>query len=406
MLDKLLAWVPTPKDITANAAGNAVYGAIGGGIALILSAIAASIAWPHSDAQWVGWFLYALLILSATWALSGVAVMGWRWRSAITATPQAPPISEAALVRSAAPVPSVQLVSFVIEGNWLNTPFQRGDGGLAGLGLFSEDVYLTLTANDFLEVVRVEIVATDSANRKFEYWHAGKFQGSVTRGMKDTIRVFRRTFDFEPIAIRNEGGGHTHSRRRRMRDVLLFDGTGAEAKIGGSGIIAMEVRIHRKGTADEAPEGVSFVLDADNSLAPTSRLVVTGGPLQIKIPNNYVRQFNATMINEDITDDTQGGESAVEPLLAFVERGFAVRERFMKDNDPLRIGMDHQIWLGDIQKHLEGVGRPYVLRFRAARSDGRVPANRSAQGGHIWAEIGAKIDALNQIISELRGRKE
>jgi hypothetical protein len=406
MRDKLRSWIPTRRDIVANTVGNVLV-TVPGVIITILSGLTAWIAVPQSDAGWVRWFLTAMLAISATWALIAWGAFGWRrFRSlpqrVITSDPPTTlstkePVAPAS--RKGAQPPIV----FAIEGDWLNTPFKRGD---AGTGVFSEDAYLTLTANDFLEFVRVEILATEQGGlrRQHAHWHKGKFQGTLTPGMIDTIRIFRRTFDFEKVSVKNDKGGHTHTQRRRMLDVILFDGTEDEVKVSAP-LISVEVKVHRKRLADEAVESVSFVLDVDRVLSPQSRLIVSGGPLQVNIPNHYARQFGAAMIYEDIAQEPQASKSDVvaAKLVEFVERGLEIRDTFMKGNDALQITVDRQTWVKAIEEYLsENLERVHIIQFKAARGDGMYPANRSAEGGGLWADIGGKIKALNKIIDEIR----
>jgi hypothetical protein len=68
---------PTPRGVVENTIANIIV-ALGGGILAVIGAwTLASIAAPQSDADWVRWFLYALLCLGVLWVLYAV---GWRIR--------------------------------------------------------------------------------------------------------------------------------------------------------------------------------------------------------------------------------------------------------------------------------------------------------------------------------------
>jgi hypothetical protein len=48
------------------------------------------------------------------------------------------------------------------------------------------------------------------------------------------------------------------------------------------------------------------------------------------------------------------------------------------------------------------LGVTFVVQFSSVQGGATVPTNHSTVGGGIWAEIQAKITALNSIIQELR----
>ena len=332
----------------------------------------------------------------------------WReWFAKVDAPRETPSTLEAEAPSS----PTKPAIDFVIEGNWLNTPFRRGElpNPTDPLRPFhTEEIELVLTARDFLEHVRVEIIATALADRerKHTHWHRGIFEGALTPGMTETISLFRRAFDFESIQIKNSKGGHTRTKRRRLLDVYLFPQSAA-LKID-SAFINVEVIVHRKRKPDEVPDRITFTLDVDSVLAPQSRLVPTSGPLEICIPNHYARQFAATMIYEDIDTEISSGNGAdaVETLLGFIEQGFRIRDTFLKDNEPIRIKTDRQAWVQTVEQFLSELDRAHFVRFKAARGDGLLPINRNAEGGGLWADIAGKIDALNKIADELRSAKK
>lgn len=264
---------------------------------------------------WGVWPILGLALTGSTIAVVGAAVALKRY---IARTPKlAASAAQHAVVSDSAHTVGQQAesgadvkppVEFLVEGNWLNTPFQKGDGP-EGLGVHYEDVYLTLEANEFLEHVRVEMIACEEYGKRPTHvrWHKGTFEGAVPAGMKEAIRVFRRRFDFERIAIRNANGGHTHTQRRSMKEVVLFDGTPSEVRTNAPAI-SFEIRVHRKRAHGDI-EKVAFVVTVDDALAPQSRLFANGGPLQIRA-DPMARPFGAAMIYEDIATDISSSKDA------------------------------------------------------------------------------------------------
>jgi len=193
-------------------------------------------------------------------------------------------------------------VEFVVEGAWLNTPFHFSTHGAneTGDAVFAEDAYLTITASDFLESVRVQMIVSSSDNRHVhEYWHKGVFEGAVTPGMTERIRFFRRTFWFEKV-------GSTSVRREG--EIILFDGTPEEVKGYPCGLSSIKVYVHHK----RGKERGRLVIDSDVVPAPRSRLVV-GDRVKLVIGNNYVRPFGAAMVYEDIAHEAQEKSKGIHP---------------------------------------------------------------------------------------------
>jgi hypothetical protein len=98
--------------------------------------------------------------------------------------------------------------------------------------------------------------------------------------------------------------------------------------------------------------------------------------------------------------------SEVAALLGFVERGFNIRDTFMRDNESIRIATDRAAWVKAVETYIaENLELAHLAKFKAGRGDGQYPVGRSAKGGAFWSDIGGKINALNNIIDELRSNQ-
>jgi hypothetical protein len=136
-------------------------------------------------------------------------------------------------------------VEFLVEGGWLNTPFRFSNVGMNDRHqtIYCEDAYVTLMANEFLDSVRVQLIVTmGNPQRTHEYWHKGIFEGTVTPGMSEAIRFFRRTFRLPRVDVENDGReGFTKRHLRHEGEVILFDGTPAEVKRVPWGLMSIKV---------------------------------------------------------------------------------------------------------------------------------------------------------------------
>jgi hypothetical protein len=185
--------------------------------------------------------------------------------------------------------PTRDAVDFVIKGHWLNTLFQCASLGPneAGEPIYSEDIYLTVIANSFLENVTLSVAVRgpNSPDDIREYRHGGKINGTVTPGMQETIRIYRRTFRLAACSIEfQDGSGDKSARLRRDVQAVFFDGTSAELKTQVNDLQTVEARLHHKGGSVVA----RFVLDTRVIAAPRSRIVLGGGPIRADIPNNFM----------------------------------------------------------------------------------------------------------------------
>lgn len=103
--------------------------------------------------------------------------------------------------------------------------------------------------------------------------------------------------------------------------------------------------------------------------------------------------------------DAEPPPGPVQVLVEFVERGLAIRNTFMQDNEPIRIRTDRAAWVKAVEEYLSrNLEKVHLVKFKAARGDGLYPVNRSAEGGGLWADLGGKIDVLNKIIDEIRSK--
>ena len=179
-------------------------------------------------------------------------------------------------------------VAFVLRGRWLNTPFRCETMGVNELGepTFGEDLYLTVIANDFLENVSFSVAVKDvrGSHDARVYRHEGQFQGTVTPGIEETVRIFRRTFRFAKGAIRlGDGSANQDARLRRDVSAVFFEGTSFELSTPVNDLRRVEARVnHKKGSVV-----ARFVLDHRTIPAPRSRVVLGGGPITADIPHHY-----------------------------------------------------------------------------------------------------------------------
>src|SRR5689334_19591481 len=72
MFDRLPDWLrPTQRGIADNIVSTALLAVVG----MVFSCLLTWLAGPHTDREWVSWFLYSLMILSLAWV---AGAYGWR----------------------------------------------------------------------------------------------------------------------------------------------------------------------------------------------------------------------------------------------------------------------------------------------------------------------------------------
>lgn len=204
---------------------------------------------------------------------------------------RSPPISPSTVAK-----PSDSFVEFAIEGDWLNTPFRfdqlPAHNALMGPSSYCEDVYVKLRSKDNLESVSVELVASPVGGKPIEYWHKiGPFNQSVTSGITHSIRLYRRTFQYN----RMNNDGETFHRRVDL-DTVMFDGTAAETRLKPGAVINVDIKVHHK----NGPSVLGITIDANLGPVPRSTLIVYSG--HAEFPFDYVRPLGAARRYGDFTE--------------------------------------------------------------------------------------------------------
>lgn len=268
-------------------------------LTFIWSYVVSSVEFIHSFG-WGIWLILALFLTCIT--ISAIAGSAWIWRYLFSShnehkTPQITSENEAS-------ESSIDDVSMFIEGKWINSPFQCGEHGLneSNEPVFSEDLYLTIVANRLLKNVTLTIEAYDPSARdkwSYIYHHKGVFEETVTPGIDETLRIFRRMFSLATIRYENANGGHTQTRIRRELGAKFFDGTDAEVDASFAPICSVEVRVDEK----EGRIIRRFNLDLQDTEMPHSRLIVTHGPIQVKVGHHYVKPMQQTTLRSLRADE-------------------------------------------------------------------------------------------------------
>jgi hypothetical protein len=158
MLHWLRNFKPTKQGLLDNWFSTAVWSGLTLVVSWLFTSVATGLVLPSSDREWVFLFLKVFLSLSAAFLVIALGRFFWLRAGGHPLVVK----EDRDTVQSDEPLPTI---SFAIEGDWLNTPFQCGklDARPNGQPAFSEDIYLVLTANTFLENVRIEIIAATSA---------------------------------------------------------------------------------------------------------------------------------------------------------------------------------------------------------------------------------------------------
>ena len=90
-------------------------------------------------------------------------------------------------------------------------------------------------------------------------------------------------------------------------------------------------------------------------------------------------------------------------LAELVQEGSQIQSDFMNTNDPAVIDQRYREWEPKVEKFLnDNLGVVFLVQFTGVHGGASMPVNHSVIGGGIWAEMQAKIIALNSIIQDLR----
>jgi hypothetical protein len=90
-------------------------------------------------------------------------------------------------------------------------------------------------------------------------------------------------------------------------------------------------------------------------------------------------------------------------LAELVQEGSQIQSDFLSTDDAGAIDQRYKEWEPKVEKLLnENLGVVFLVQFTSVHGGGLMPVSHSMIGGGIWAEMQAKIIALNSIIQDLR----
>jgi hypothetical protein len=90
-------------------------------------------------------------------------------------------------------------------------------------------------------------------------------------------------------------------------------------------------------------------------------------------------------------------------LAELVQEGSKIQSDFISTNDPAVIDQRYKEWEPNVEKFLnDNLGVVFLVQFTSVHGRPSMPMNHNMVGGGIWAEMQAKIIALNSIIQDLR----
>jgi hypothetical protein len=90
-------------------------------------------------------------------------------------------------------------------------------------------------------------------------------------------------------------------------------------------------------------------------------------------------------------------------LAELVQSGSTIQSDFIRTDDAPVISERYKEWEQNVESFLtDNLGITYTVQFSSAHGGASMPANHSMVGGGVWAEIQAKITALNSMIQEIR----
>jgi hypothetical protein len=273
---------------------DALYGLYGLGAAVI-SGVATIVAVVNSTSQSLTSWVWLVTFFGGAVAIAiAFAIGGRAWKTLVgggdptkhapTAQNVAPASDDATPTRETEPDGSPVL--FELRGAWLNTAFSCQPLGTNERGdpKYGEDLNLKILAYKLLENVRIIITVKDTAETKtrIEYHHHGMISGTVTPGMHETFRVFRRTFCLPEVQVTTKEGDQFIIRHREDAHISFFEGLSEKAAATGD-IYNVDIILHHR----QGQERCSFNLDLRPVEAPRSRLIIKRGKLYAGAPNNY-----------------------------------------------------------------------------------------------------------------------
>jgi hypothetical protein len=96
-------------------------------------------------------------------------------------------------------------------------------------------------------------------------------------------------------------------------------------------------------------------------------------------------------------------QSLLVNLAEFVQEGSKIQADFLNTDDAGAIDQRYKVWESKVEKFVnDNLGVIFLVQFTSVHGGASQPVNHSMIGGAIWAEIQAKIVALNSIIQDLR----
>jgi hypothetical protein len=88
-------------------------------------------------------------------------------------------------------------------------------------------------------------------------------------------------------------------------------------------------------------------------------------------------------------------------LAEFVQEGSAIQSDFIQTNDASAIDQRYKEWELKVENFLNNnLAVTFAVQLSSVHGGSSLPVNHNIVGGGIWAEIQAKITALNSIIQE------
>jgi hypothetical protein len=249
-------WMPTPREIIA--------GIISGVIIMILAAVAAYLANPPSDADVVGWFLYAALVLSSVWVLSGIGTVLWRRLLSQDAARATSAVNSEQASASIA-TKKTKCVEFRFPSNW-DSYFKwvepTTDHG--GNRLYAEEARVFVHVLRRIQNAKFELLA---AKRRGNGWETVARMGSseltgVVHGETTfNFVVMRRSFLMVPAQYDDIfGHGKQGVEIRVEKDAVMLPDAPKPFATDLDCEFRIEVRVAHDDQPNNQPETASFVL--------------------------------------------------------------------------------------------------------------------------------------------------